>query len=84
MSAISIIFANIFKDSKKMSARTDLEFLRAGHHHFERHVNPLRFNARIRTLFQTMQAAAEEVLETHGKVYRPPEFKESLPYNVEK
>jgi hypothetical protein len=62
MAAIAILFQNIFKYPEKFSARTDLEILRAGQHHFHRHVHPLRFNPQLRSLFSKMQTAAEDLL----------------------
>ncbi|CZR55558.1 uncharacterized protein PAC_05446 [Phialocephala subalpina] len=66
MAAISVLFENIFRYPHRLSARTDLEFLRAGEFHFERHVHPLRFNSQLGRLFQKMQAAAEELLKQPG------------------
>jgi hypothetical protein len=70
MAAISILFHNIFKYPRKHSARADLEILRAGQYHFERHVHPLRFNSRLKSLFQKMQTAAEELVSQSSSLHR--------------
>ena len=69
MAAISILFQNIFKYPHKHSARADLEVLRAGQYHFERHVHPLRFNDRLKSLFQKMQAVATGLVNTNSSLY---------------
>ncbi|KAI1624938.1 fungal-specific transcription factor domain-containing protein [Exophiala viscosa] len=69
MTAISIIFANIFKYPQKMSARADLEFLKACHYHFTQQVNPYRFNPRMRNLFHKIMSSAESLLQSQNSKY---------------
>lgn len=69
MAAISTLFQNIFKYPHKHSTRADLEVLRAGQYHFERHVHPLRFNDRLKSLFQKMQTVATDLVNENSSYY---------------
>ncbi|TVY19579.1 putative transcriptional regulatory protein [Lachnellula arida] len=70
MAALSTLFQNIFKYPQKHSARTDLEILRAGQYHFERHVHPSRLNPQLSSLFRKMQIAAEDLLNKSSSTIR--------------
>lgn len=70
MAALSILFQNIIKYPQKHSARTDLEILRAGQYHFERHVHPSRFNPQLSSLFRKMQITAEDLLNKSSPTIR--------------
>lgn len=61
MGAISVLYRNIFKYPHRMSAKADVEHLRAGKIHFERHASSADIMATLDKLFQAMLTAAEKV-----------------------
>lgn len=62
MSAISVLYRNIFKYPHRMSAKADVEHLRAGKIHFERHTGSAEIlTVTLAKLFQAMLTSAERV-----------------------
>lgn len=61
MGAISVLYRNIFKYPHRMSAKADVEHLRAGKIHFERHASSADIITTLDKLFQAMLTSAEQV-----------------------
>lgn len=61
MGAISVLYRNIFKYPNRMSAKADVEHLRAGRIHFARHIGPAGIITTLDKLFQAMLTSAELV-----------------------
>lgn len=61
MGAISVLYRNIFKYPHRMSAKADVEHLRAGKIHFERHASSADIITTLDKLFQAMLTSAEKV-----------------------
>ena len=61
MGAISVLYRNIFKYPHRMSAKADVEHLRAGKIHFERHASSADIVTTLDNLFQAMLTSAERV-----------------------
>lgn len=61
MSAMSVLYRNIFKYPQRMSAKADVEHLRAGKIHFERHSSSAEINTTLAKMFQAMLTSAEKV-----------------------
>lgn len=61
MGAISVLYRNIFKYPNRMSAKADVEHLRAGKIHFERHASSVDIISTMDKLFQAMLTSAEKV-----------------------
>jgi hypothetical protein len=67
MAAISILFRNVFKNPQHLSARADLEYLRAARLHLQRNIDARSINCRFNLLFDKMERAAEQVLANVDK-----------------
>lgn len=61
MSAMSVLYRNIFKFPHRMSARADVEHIRAGKIHFERHARSSDISPSLDKLIQAMLASAEDL-----------------------
>ncbi|KAL2276026.1 hypothetical protein FJTKL_01421 [Diaporthe vaccinii] len=61
LGTISVLYRNIFKYPHRMSAKADVEHLRAGTIHFERHASSADIITTLDKLFQAMLTSAEKV-----------------------
>lgn len=62
MAALAVIYRNIFRSPKQISAKTDVESLRAGLFHLERQVHPSGLSSMTKGLFRAMVVSAENLV----------------------
>ncbi|KAH7417766.1 fungal-specific transcription factor domain-containing protein [Cadophora sp. MPI-SDFR-AT-0126] len=62
MAAIAVLYRGIFKQPQSLSAKTDLEYFRAGKIHLVRDIHEMNLSSTLRNLFDEMLASAEALL----------------------